>query len=1350
MDREAVNYVLEDTRLSTLQRKLVKETDESVAIAIALHINECLLYPENASYVSRSSDLIQDAVMEVVRSQEHSWNVKVLCGTALGRLGSLHTNYTSWITWVWRQIESAANKERLQTVFMAALEESIVKGGGNREGVMKLLETSKAKLEETTSELLMLALLDIMGATAKHWGQCFKTIFTEVVDIVVGWFMESVNMPDVRHKTGRAIIDWGVFWQGEMEFAVEQVGYFMEDLVLATRVATDEGNIELEDLEDTEEGSKQIEQFVYKWHSESCTREERGAASNQALGFLQMIDCVLSGIASGPAQPGTWSLDIPLPKIGVWFEVIARVGQSILQWRWREDVAMSWLNCLVTSYRLAERNKVARLEERQAILMECVGSIGLRGLRMTWVGQKLLFDTIQLLVSSPWLSPEHVRPLVQIVLGERGLLPQAFMQTTNRAVQAASVSLIKELLQSKNVVILQDVYSLLCMRLEQATMALNNSKPFLSSNIWAGVRLSPGMASVLGLWVHACISKIATVSGSILSMWALEPSIFQLLASHSGMLCPKLVRATPSLHANAVNLLLQHCATHSYFLSSSSLLNKDSTSPTAGNFARMLEVVTNLLSWRDLPIPTRQHVVKSIRGVLTGVKSAASVLSVTLEFQVLLDSCVAVCYESPELCSDVMENLVIILDEYPLSVPSLISVTFMLLHVVRTGDRSVSALARRLLAKIPPQITFSRERAKQLDTVRQAGNSAVVELALLDIFKIDFCAETLRSNDFKDFMLFISGEFKDSLKAERWRSNALEGVEDIPSLVTTSERLQTVWLAWAAANFCVISKLKTPLGKAQETLGLIDQACRKLASVQTENLNTKQAQALLDFGIGLEKAMINGWDGSVAAMPAANKSTQLFFFTNKATCLDWLTRVRPSLIRIAFTAGQYSEAVRQAWFVLPGLVKRGELDSPASLGLLMVVCQALARLDAPHHLSGLYTWAKDKSGMKLKWIQAVIEIVKKQTEAGIKSIKFLLASASDPTGGNSVLGLPEAAQILKPRLEELLYKGHESLSDHQTYLDWVKDYRESQKEEKENQSMQQGFVQAHDKYLIALSKFQEGVIPVTAETLEPGQFRSQGSVVQQMLEDLQVHLLQAGACLQNTFMRSSQSWNDNEKLSKSLSGASSLVDQLLSTGCVTESEQRKILMFNMICQELVGIKERGITMLARILKIEKGCSSSELLLIIKKWGEFFIKFRKNNPDFHYQLSNINLEIARVARKEKNYGLSEGFLLKSLTGRYNMNIRLEEYVKTYDFFTPGSISNDRVAGLRQSGKVFAASTDSSDKELAVKTMCGLVLGVGQYTAINKYNNTKVSFFKSEDCMLRLYFRLSCLVKAAGLF
>ena len=164
----------------------------------------------------------------------------------------------------------------------------------------------------------------------------------------------------------------------------------------------------------------------------------------------------------------------------------------------------------------------------------------------------------------------------------------------------------------------------------------------------------------------------------------------------------------------------------------------------------------------------------------------------------------------------------------------------------------------------------------------------------------------------------------------------------------------------------------------------------------------------------------------------------------------------------------------------------------------------------------------------------------------------------------------------------------------------------------------------------------------------------------------------------------------------------------------------------MICQELTSIKERGITMLARILKTERGCSSSELLLIIKKWGEFFVGFRKNNPDFHYQLSNINLEIARIARKEKNFDLSEKFLLTTLTGRTKNNGGLEEFVKVYDFFGAG-VSNDRVSGLRQASKIFHSSSSTGVRELAVKTVCGLVLSVGQYQA-NQYTKQVKPTFK----------------------
>ena len=1311
LDRDAANYVLEDTRLSTLQRKLVKEGDESVAVALALHINECLLYPENSSYVSRSSELIQDGIMEVVRSPDHSWQVKQLCALGVGRVGSLHSNYPAWLSWVWKQYENC-EKDRLKTLYLTALEESIVRDGGNKEGISKLLETLKTKLEETNSDLIMLSLLGVMEAVAKYWGSCFKVCFTEVVDIVVGWFMESHSLPDIRTRIGRALIDWAQFWQGEVEFAMEQVGYFIEDLVMEVRDVPEDDELELEELEDTEEASRIIEGFEYKWNDPGCEREEKEKAVRQSVAFIQMIDCVLAGVAGLPqSQPGSSSshLAVTAGKVGLWLEVISRLGSSALQWRWLEDFALSWARCVLTCISLAEKVGVARLEARQQLLTDCLVLVCRRAPRLSWVGQRALLSSLHTAVTSPWLGVDHLRTIVQAVLGERGLLPQVFLQTSNKAVHCASVRLVQELLQSRNVVILQDVYSLLCMRLEQATVSLNNDQRFLPSNLWEAVRLDRDTATVMALWVMACLGKISTVSGSILSMWALDPPIFQLLAQHSGLTSSSLAGSSPPLVHSAVSLLLAHSSTHSHFISSSALLLPGSTSPTANNLSQLILLLSNLQANPAVPLATRKLVVKTLANILTSMKPSAAALSVTSEFQSLVESSMTLCYDSPQLCPALMENINIILDEFPLSIPTLVSLTFLLLHLAKTGDRVLAKSSRRLLAKIPPQITFSRERAKQMETARHEGIGGKVEKTLLDIFKMEVKAEGVRSSDFKDFMFFLTGEARESVKSGVWRNNILEMMEDPPPpLVEGSQRLQTVSLAWMVAQFCVLSKLRTPLGKAQDTLGHIDSACRKLAGLTVERLDIRQAQAMLDFAVSLEKTMVNGWDGSVIApLPQASKSTQIFFYTNRPTCQDWLSRVRPNLMRLAFAAGQYSECVRQAWYWLATTVRRGELDHPASLALVHLVCLALSRLDAPHHLSGLYSWAKEKSGTKLRWIQALIELVKKQTETGVKSIQN---SLEDIVAGRLSLGLEESGHVLKPRLEELLYRGYESLSDHQTYLDWVSSYRESQTQA-EGQTMP-----GQDKYLIALSRFQDGIIPVAAETLEPGQIHSQGSVIQQMLEDLQIHLLQAGACLQNTFMRSSQSWSENEKLGKSLNSANQLVQSLLTVGCVTESEQRKILLLNMICQELVSIKDRGHTMLARILKIEKGCSSSELLLIIKKWGEFFLRFRKNNPELHYQINNINLEIARVARKEKNLGLSEKFLLRTLTGRSTLNFSLEEFVQNYDFFS-SPVSAERVCGLRQAGKVFSRRGGQS-REVAVRTLCGLVLSVGQSSQYTK--------------------------------
>ena len=40
--------------------------------------------------------------------------------------------------------------------------------------------------------------------------------------------------------------------------------------------------------------------------------------------------------------------------------------------------------------------------------------------------------------------------------------------------------------------------------------------------------------------------------------------------------------------------------------------------------------------------------------------------------------------------------------------------------------------------------------------------------------------------------------------------------------------LESICLAWVSAQFCVLNKLKSPIGKPQETLGHIDVACRQV------------------------------------------------------------------------------------------------------------------------------------------------------------------------------------------------------------------------------------------------------------------------------------------------------------------------------------------------------------------------------------------------------------------------------------------------------------------------------------------------------------------------------------------
>ena len=80
----------------------------------------------------------------------------------------------------------------------------------------------------------------------------------------------------------------------------------------------------------------------------------------------------------------------------------------------------------------------------------------------------------------------------------------------------------------------------------------------------------------------------------------------------------------------------------------------------------------------------------------------------------------------------------------------------------------------------------------------------------------------------------------------------------------------------------------------------------------------------------------------------------------------------------------------------------------------------------------------------------------------------------------------------------------------------------------------------------SLSRFQDGVIPVAVESLEPSTLGRQQPIVTGLLDTLHLHLLQAAAALQNSYMRSSQSWSENDRLGRSINMANGVIGKLLT------------------------------------------------------------------------------------------------------------------------------------------------------------------------------------------------------------
>ena len=220
-DRDTLWYVTEDVRLSTLQKKLAKETNANTALALACQISESIMYPDNRTYVQRSFEIICEAIVDIFYGK-HSDPVKRESANALGKVGHVSSglqDYAKFYKWLWDGF-TKAKKDAVQVLHLKALAAFIkMRPSISEQDLENLVQDVQDVLEKTESEGIMMAVAIVLADLSRWKPKTFEPYFQNVVDILVGWHIDSSQSPTARTCISTVLLSWHSLWIIDMEFS---------------------------------------------------------------------------------------------------------------------------------------------------------------------------------------------------------------------------------------------------------------------------------------------------------------------------------------------------------------------------------------------------------------------------------------------------------------------------------------------------------------------------------------------------------------------------------------------------------------------------------------------------------------------------------------------------------------------------------------------------------------------------------------------------------------------------------------------------------------------------------------------------------------------------------------------------------------------------------------------------------------------------------------------------------------------------------------------------------------------------------------------------------------------------
>ncbi|KAK7833348.1 hypothetical protein U0070_017347 [Myodes glareolus] len=1067
----------DESRLSNLLRRITREDDRDRRLATVKQLKEFIQQPENKLVLVKQLDNILAAVHDVLNESYEAEKI---------------------FKWIFGKFSSSA-KDEVKLLYLCATYRALETVGEKKafSSVMQLVMTSLQSILENvdTPELLCKCVKCIL-LVARCYPHIFSTNFRDTVDILVGWHIDHTQKPSLTQQVSGWLQSLEPFWVADLAFSTTLLGQFLEDMEAYA-----------EDLSHVASGE---------------SVDEDVPPPSVSLPKLAALLRVFSTVVRSIGERFSPIRGPPITEAYV-TDVLYRVMRCVTA---ANQVFFS--EAVLTAANECVGVLLGSLDPSMTIHCDMVITYGLDQLENCQTcGTDYIISVLNLLT----LIVEQINTKLPSSFVEKLFIPSSkllFLRYhKEKEVVAVAHAVYQAVLSLKNIPVLETAYKLI---LGEMTCALNN--------LLHSLQLPDACSEIK----HEAFQNHVFNVDNANFMWALSPTVFALLSKNLMIVHSDLAVHFPAIQYAVLYTLYSHCTRHDHFISSSLSSSSPSlfdgavistvTTATKKHFSIILNLLGILLKKDNLNQDTRKLLMTWALEVAVLMKKSETyaplfslpsfhkfskgLLANTLveDVNICLQACSSLHALSSSLPDDLLQRCVDVCR----------------VQLVHSGTRIRQAFGK-LLKSIPLDVVLSNNNHTEIQEISLALRSHMSKAP----------SNTFHPQDFSDVISFILYGNSHRTGKDNWLERLFYSCQrldkrdqsTIPRNLLKTDAVLWQWAIWEAAQFTVLSKLRTPLGRAQDTFQTIEGIIRSLAAHtlnpdqdvsqwttadndEGHGSNQLRLVLLLQYLENLEKLMYNAYEGCANALTSPPKVIRTFFYTNRQTCQDWLTRIRLSIMRVGLLAGQPAVTVRHGFDLLTEM-KANNLSQGNELEVtIMMVVEALCELHCPEAIQGIAVWSSSAVGKNLLWINSVAQQAEGRFEkasveyqehlcamTGVdccissfdKSVLTLAnAGRNSASPKHSLNGESRKTVLSKPTdssPEVINYLGNKACECYISIADWaaVQEWQNAVHDLKKNTSSTSLNLKADFNYIKSLSSFESGEFVECTEQLEllPGE-----------------------------------------------------------------------------------------------------------------------------------------------------------------------------------------------------------------------------------------------------------------------